>query len=76
MTIEYKTKDLAESSALVTCGCRLIRIERTGSVAWFVFNDEVNCQKLSNEFFFGNLTGSLKVYSEAIRMLKNRLFSV
>lgn len=71
----HKTKDLHEAAALVTCGCRLAEIEKMGSVAWFVFEDEVGCRRLADEFYFGGLTGNLKLFSENLKTLKGRLFS-
>ena len=74
MEIRHRTKDLHEAAALVTCGCRLVDIERVGSIAWFVFEDEDECKKLADDFYFGGLMGSLKLFSENLRTLKGRLF--
>ena len=72
---EYRTKDLAEAAALVTGGCRLIQVERVGGgIAWFIFDGESGCRKLADEFYFGGLVGSLKLFSENLRTLKGRLF--
>ncbi len=74
MEQKHKTKDLHEAAALVTCGCRLVNIEKIGSIAWFVF-DGNECSKLANDFYFGGLEASLKLFSENLKTLKGRLFA-
>lgn len=75
MNTEYQTKDLGESAALFSCNCRLIRINRQGPVCWFVFEDEVQCKKLSEEYFYGQLMVKARNYYHAQTILKNRIFS-
>ena len=72
---EYKTKDLGESSALVTCKQKIIDIQRDGKVCWFIFEHTEKCEEISREYFFGNLQGNLRQYNEAMNVLKNRIFS-
>lgn len=71
----YKTKDLAESAALIIKNIRLIRIDREGRICWFVFDNKEECEKLSNQFFFGELQVNAREYYEALGRLKNRIFS-
>lgn len=71
----YKTKDLAEAASLIVSKQQLIQIEREGKLCWFVFKNRKVCEKASNEYFFGNLQGNLRQYSEAMNVLKNRIFS-
>ena len=72
---EYKTKDLGEVSALVTSGQKIIEMQRDERICWFVFEHTDQCEKISREYFFGNLTGNLRQYNEAMNNLKNRIFS-
>lgn len=72
---EYKTKDLAEASALVTKGQEIINIERNGGICHFVFSDNETCKELSNKFFFGDLQVNARGYYEAMNRLKNRIFN-
>jgi hypothetical protein len=75
MNREYITKDLAEASALMVKRLKLIRIDRIGSICWFVFDDSEACTKISSDFFFGELIVNARSYYEAIQILKNRIFS-
>lgn len=72
---EYKTKDIGESSALITCGQKIIDIQRDGKICWFVFEHTNKCIEISREYFFGRLKGNLRQYNEAMNVLKNRIFS-
>jgi hypothetical protein len=72
----YKTKDLGECAALITAKQRLADIEREGSVCWFVFASRCECEKISAQFFFGELLVNAREYYEAMVRVKNRIFSV
>jgi len=71
----YKTKDLAESAALIIKGQKLISMERQSKICWFVFENKDECKRLSNQFFFGELLVNAREYYEALGRLKNRIFS-
>lgn len=72
---EYRTKDLAEAGFLLAKGNQLARTEREGRICWFVFENKEQCQKLVDEFWFGNSLVGAKVFYEAIQTLKNRIFA-
>jgi hypothetical protein len=74
MNQEYRTKDLAEASALITTGNILVRIERENKVCFFVFDNRTNCQAISNKYFFGELSVNARNFYEAMVRLKNRIF--
>lgn len=71
----YRTRDLAESAALIVQQQRLIQVEREGKVCWFIFEDKNKCGEISNQFFFGELLVNAKKYHEATQTLKNRIFN-
>jgi hypothetical protein len=71
----YQTRDLGESSALVARGQRIIRIERVGSICWFVFSGKKDCQIITNEYWFGKCMVDAKTFKDATAKLKNRIFS-
>lgn len=75
MTTEYSTKDLGEAGALIVKGQKLIRMDREGKICWFVFEDKEICERLSNQFFFGELYVNAREFYEALGRLKNRIFS-
>jgi len=69
----YKTKDLAEAGALIIKKLQLI--EREGKICWFLFSNKQECEKLSNQFFFGEFLVNALEYHETLNRLKNRIFS-
>lgn len=71
----YKTRDLAESAALIVSGQRLVIIERVGKTCIFVFANAEVCSQVSYKYFFGNLQVNARGYYEAITRLKNRIFA-
>ena len=73
-TQEYRTKDLAEAAVLIAAGQQLQRIDREGSICFFVYSNKISCEKLSNEFFFGNFQVNARDYYENMNRLKNRIF--
>ncbi|PIQ71371.1 hypothetical protein COV87_03825 [Candidatus Roizmanbacteria bacterium CG11_big_fil_rev_8_21_14_0_20_37_16] len=74
-TCIYKTKDLPESAALIYKKQNLLRIDRQGKICWFIFENKSECEKLSREFFFGELTVNAREYYEIVVRLKHRIFS-
>ncbi len=72
---EYKTRDLAESSALILKKQKLLRIDREGKTCWFVFENEKMCKEISRKFFFDTLLVNAREYYEAMNLLKNRIFA-
>ena len=71
----YKTRDLAESAALLINNQQLIELERQGKICWFYFADLDQCTVLSQKFFFGELMVNAREYHQAITRLKNRIFA-
>jgi len=71
----YKTKDLAEASTLLTLGQKIISIERENNICWFIFNDLKTCQKISNDFWFGECLVDARSLHDSTNKLKNRIFS-
>ncbi len=71
----YKTRDLAESAALLVCKKHLVRIDRMGKVCLFVFENKSDCEQIANDFYFGTLTINAREYYEAITRLKKKIFS-
>ena len=71
----YRIKDLAEAGALIVKKQQLVEIEREGKTCWFVFENKQECEKLSNQFFFGEFLVNARDYYETLNRLKNRIFS-
>lgn len=75
MEREYSTKHLTEAACLIVNDEKLIRIDRNGKTCWFVFANSENRQIITNQFFFGDVKVSARGFSEAIALLKNRIFA-
>lgn len=71
----YRTRDLAESAALIVQHKRLIQVEREGRICWFLFENKETCEQISNQFFFAELLVNAREYYEALQTLKNRIFA-
>lgn len=71
----FKTKDLSISAALLLNGIELIKIDREEKVCWFTFRDTNKCESLSKEYLFGKLLVNARDYDEAVKRLKNIIFS-
>lgn len=71
---EYRTRDLAEATALIVAGIELQRIDREGSICYFIFSSTEKCTSLSNKFFFGELLVNARTYHETMNLLKNKIF--
>jgi len=73
---DYKTKDLGEATAILVKKQKLIRIDREGRICYFVFENKKECEKLSSDFFFGELQVNAREFYETLGRLKNRIFSL
>ena len=71
----YKTKDLAEASLLIVKKQKMITIERDASVCWFIFTNKEDCEKLANEYYYGDLQVNPREFHEAMSRLKGRIFA-
>jgi hypothetical protein len=72
----HRDSDLGASSALLCSGVRLLGLEpRTPSSFFFVFEDRQRCELLSNKFWSGELQVSARGFYDAMRTLKDLVFS-
>jgi len=72
---DYSTRDLAEAALLLTKNQKLLRLDRQGKIVYFIFSGKEECEKLSNQFWFGECLANAKSYYEAMQTLKNRIFN-
>ena len=73
MIKEFKTKDLYLASFLFAKEKVLARVDREKNICWFVFKD-IN-EEMINKFWSGQAECEAKTFSDAIRTLKDRIFS-
>lgn len=71
----YRTKDLAEASFLYASNKKLIRVENDNGKIWFIFDDKASCERLANSFWSKDAIVNAKEFSDAIRTLKDIIFS-
>jgi len=71
----YYTKDLYEASFLYARRQTLLGLEKDCKFFWFIFADRCACEKLSTAYWSGNIEVNAKAYSDALRTLKDRVFS-
>lgn len=72
---KFRTKDIYEASALIAKNLSLTGLEADAGFYWFVFESSDTCRNLSNSYWSNNLNVLAKDYADAIRSLKDRLFS-
>ncbi len=75
MQNNFKTKDIYEASVLIASQARLLHLEQDTGFFWFVFEDFSYCEQISNQYWRNELTLPAKTLTDAIRSLKDQLFS-
>jgi hypothetical protein len=70
-----KVKDLSYGAVLKSQGYKLESIAWDGNVAWFVFLDDGTAESKLTAFINGDLKGNIKKFDEALKTLKQMLFS-
>lgn len=75
--VEFSTPDLNLSAFLLASGQTVLRIERDGRRCFFVFDGSGGkCAELERSFWSGTGKVSARSYSDAMKNLKTRIFSV
>lgn len=72
---EYRVKDLGEAAALLCKSVKLLGLQKDNNFYWFIFSDKETCDEISNRYWFGELLVNAKLYQDALRTLKDRLFA-
>lgn len=73
--MEFKSKDLYLAAYLYAEKQELVRVDRASGICWFVFTDRDQCERIANTFWSGKGICYGKAYADAIRSLKDRIFS-
>lgn len=71
----YRTKDLSEASFLYASGKKLIRLDKDNVKIWFIFEDKLSCENLSNSFWRKEALINAKEFADGIRTLKDLIFN-
>lgn len=69
-----RVKDLYLAAFLYSEGLE-IELERVGNVCWFVFQDEAKCRNLTSLYWQNKAVSKIKSYTDAIRTLKDLIYS-
>ncbi len=72
---EYLVKDIGEAAALLCKSVKFLRLQKEESFCWFVFENRQLCEQLSEQYWSGELVVSARVFNDALRTLKDRLFA-
>ena len=72
---EYRTKDLSEATTLVVKGIKLLNIAKEENKCWFVFEESLQRNEISNCYWFGKCLVDARNYYQTNMMLKSRIFS-
>ena len=71
----YRTKDLSEASFLYASGKKLTKLEQDNSKFWFLFDDKPSCEQLVEAYWQKDAIVNAKEFADAIRSLKDIIFS-
>ena len=74
-TSTFSTKDYYLSGALMAAGERLLRLDWREGRAFFVFENLDRCEMRTQAYWVGDLKVSAKAFTDALRTLKDRLYS-
>lgn len=71
----YKTRDLYLAAFLITVGVEFVnaKLDYSGGFSWFIFNNPSECERLENEFAFGEAIGDTRKFSQSLRFLKKKV---
>mgnify|MGYP001606342693 CR=1 len=76
ITEKFLTKDLSLASLCYAKGALFAGIDRDDRTCWFIFENKQLCETLQQQFFAKSIDVNAKEYSDALRTLKNLIFSV
>lgn len=71
----YRTKDLSEASMLIVKRQKMISLQREGRICWFIFANKEECERLSHEYYYGEVLVNALEFHEAMSRLKGRIFA-
>ncbi len=71
----YRIKDLYLAAYIYSEGLELRNVERMGKVCWFNFSDIEKCERLSDLYWKNQAIAKIKSFSDAIRTLKDLIYS-
>lgn len=71
----YPTKDFYEAALLYASGVKLISCDKVDKVCWFLFSPRGKAESLAKKYWSKEVDVNAKVYSEAIRSLKEIIYS-
>lgn len=73
----YRTKDLNEASFLYASCQKLVKLEKDDDRRyWFIFDNKLACQRLIDSYWRKEATVNAKEFADAMRSLKDRIFSI
>ena len=71
----YRVKNLYLAAYLYCEGLELGEVEKVGKVCWFNFVNKNKCEQLINLYWKNQAVSKIKSYTDAIRTLKDLIYS-
>jgi len=71
----YLTKDLYEAALLYSLDKKFLGLKQDNGFYWFQFENKSDCEQVADGFWCKRINVNAKTYAEAIRSLKDRIFS-
>jgi len=71
----YQVKDLYLAAFIYSQKMELVSVDRQGSVCWFIFDNFHKCDELEKLYWSYKGQIVVKQYSDALRTLKDLIFS-
>lgn len=72
---DYRVKDLYLAAYLYGEGLELKNVDRQGKVCWFSFGNKDKCEELVNLYWKNQAISKVKSFTDAIRTLKDLIYS-
>jgi len=72
---QYALRDLHLAAVIYAKGVKFIRLEPDGNRFLFLFENRVACEKVASSYFRGDCLVKAKAMADAIRTLKDLVFS-
>lgn len=71
----WKTKDLYLAAFIYSQEIELVKVEKEGKVCWFNFGNKQKCDELQTLYWSNKGQAIPKIYSDAMRSLKDLIFA-
>ncbi len=75
MNNRYRTKDIGEAAVLLSKGFNLLDTEWEGEVAYFLFNNREEAEKIAYAYQFGGATVVARTFHDNMILIKRKILA-